>query len=111
MTRNRYTGLIDKYRDRLPVAADTRAISLNEGATPLIELASLPALVRKKVRIHAKFEGLNPTGSSRAPSTMPSTAGRNEIATSSTRASLSATCTKPICRHSKSLSLKPGSKP
>ncbi len=63
MTRNRYTGLIDKYRDRLPVAADTRAISLNEGATPLIELASLPALVRKKVRIHAKFEGLNPTGS------------------------------------------------
>ena len=40
-----YTGLIDKYRDRLPVAADTRAVSLNEGATPLIELKNLPALV------------------------------------------------------------------
>ncbi|MBI3045508.1 MAG: threonine synthase [Betaproteobacteria bacterium] len=58
-----YTGLIDKYRDRLPVAADTRAVSLCEGATPLIELRNLPALVRKKVRILAKFEGLNPTGS------------------------------------------------
>ena len=58
-----YTGLIDKYRDRLPVAAGTRAISLNEGATPLIELKSLPALVRKKVSIYAKFEGANPTGS------------------------------------------------
>ena len=58
-----YTGLIDKYRDRLPVAADARVISLNEGATPLIELKNLPGLVRKKVRILAKFDGLNPTGS------------------------------------------------
>jgi len=46
-----YTGLIDKYRDRLPVAAETRAISLNEGATPLIELENLPRLVRKRVRV------------------------------------------------------------
>jgi len=58
-----YSGLIDKYRDRLPVAADTRAVTLNEGATPLIELAALPRLVRKNVRLYAKFEGLNPTGS------------------------------------------------
>lgn len=58
-----YTGLIDKYRDRLPVAPETSAISLNEGATPLIELRNLPALVRRNVRLLAKFEGLNPTGS------------------------------------------------
>ena len=58
-----YTGLIDKYRDRLPVAANSPAISLGEGATPLIELRNLPRLVRKDVRILAKFEGLNPTGS------------------------------------------------
>jgi threonine synthase len=58
-----YTGLIDKYRDRLPVAAGARAIALGEGATPLIELKNLPGLVRRKVRILAKFEGLNPTGS------------------------------------------------
>ncbi len=59
----RYTGLIDKYRDRLPVAAGTHAVSLNEGATPLIELANLPRLLRRDVRLCAKFEGLNPTGS------------------------------------------------
>jgi len=58
-----YTGLIDRFRDLLPVAADTRAISLNEGATPLIELRNLPVLVRKRVAIYAKFEGANPTGS------------------------------------------------
>jgi threonine synthase len=58
-----YTGLIDKYRDRLPVSPDAPAISLGEGATPLTELKNLPRLVRKEVRIFAKFEGLNPTGS------------------------------------------------
>jgi threonine synthase len=58
-----YTGLISRYRDRLPVNADTPIISLNEGATPLIELKNLPRLIRKNVRIYAKFEGLNPTGS------------------------------------------------
>ena len=58
-----YTGLIDKYRDRLPVAPNARVISLGEGDTKLIELKNLPALVRKKVRILAKFDGLNPTGS------------------------------------------------
>jgi threonine synthase len=60
---SQYTGLIDKYRDRLPVGPDTRVVSLNEGATPLIELPNLPRLVRKNVRLYAKFEGLNPTGS------------------------------------------------
>jgi threonine synthase len=58
-----YTGLIDKYRDRLPVAPNTSAVSLGEGGTRLIELKNLPRLVRKKVRMLAKFEGLNPTGS------------------------------------------------
>lgn len=58
-----YTGLIEKYRDRLPVSADTPIISLNEGNTPLIELRNLPRLIKKNVRIYAKFEGLNPTGS------------------------------------------------
>jgi threonine synthase len=58
-----YTGLIEKYRDRLPVTADTPVISLNEGNTPLIELKNLPRLIKKKVRIFGKFEGLNPTGS------------------------------------------------
>ncbi|OFZ92620.1 MAG: threonine synthase [Betaproteobacteria bacterium RIFCSPLOWO2_02_FULL_62_79] len=59
----RYNGLIDKYRDRLPAGAGTKIVSLNEGNTPLIELETLPRLIRKNVRIYGKFEGLNPTGS------------------------------------------------
>jgi len=59
----RYTGLIDKYREHLPVADGTAPVSLCEGATPLIELKNLPEFVRRNVRLYAKFEGLNPTGS------------------------------------------------
>src|SRR3954470_12797708 len=61
--QNHYTGLIDRYRERLPVSATTRVVSLNEGNTPLIELLNLPRQIKKSVRILAKFEGLNPTGS------------------------------------------------
>jgi len=61
--RNRYTGLIDKYRDRLPVHDDTRIISLGEGNTPLIRLHNIPKLLGKDVDIYVKYEGLNPTGS------------------------------------------------
>lgn len=59
----RYTGLIDKYRDRLPVHADTRIISLGEGNTPLIRLHNIPNELGKDVDIYVKYEGLNPTGS------------------------------------------------
>jgi threonine synthase len=58
-----YTGLINRYRDRLPVGPDTPVITLNEGNTPLIEFVNLPKKIRKDVRIFGKFEGLNPTGS------------------------------------------------
>ncbi len=61
--RPRYTGLIDKYRDRLPVRDDTRIISLGEGNTPLIRLSNIPRILGKEVDIYVKYEGLNPTGS------------------------------------------------
>ena len=61
--RPRYTGLIDRYRDRLPVHDDTRIISLGEGNTPLIRLNNIPRLIGKDVDIYVKYEGLNPTGS------------------------------------------------
>ncbi|MEK7735432.1 MAG: threonine synthase [Pseudomonadota bacterium] len=60
---SRYTGLIDKYRDRLPVSDDTRIISLGEGNTPLIRLNHIPKALGRKVDIYVKYEGLNPTGS------------------------------------------------
>ena len=61
--RDRYTGLINRYRDRLPVSDDTRLISLGEGNTPLIRLNNIPSIMGKDVDIYVKYEGLNPTGS------------------------------------------------
>jgi len=61
--RTRYTGLIERYRDRLPIKDDTRIISLGEGNTPLIRLANIPRELGREVDIYVKFEGLNPTGS------------------------------------------------
>ena len=59
----RYTGLIERYRDRLPVAPGTRIISLCEGNTPLIKLENIPKSHGRGCEIYVKFEGLNPTGS------------------------------------------------
>ena len=59
----RYTGLIEKYRDRLPINDSTRLISLGEGNTPLIKLENIPAIIGKDVNLYIKYEGLNPTGS------------------------------------------------
>lgn len=59
----RYTGLIERYRDRLPVADDARIISLGEGATPLIRLHNLPNDIGFDGELYVKYEGLNPTGS------------------------------------------------
>jgi len=60
---SRYTGLIEQYRDRLPLPASARAISLCEGRTPLIRLDNIPKELGFKGELYVKFEGLNPTGS------------------------------------------------
>jgi len=54
-------GVIERYRDRLPVGPRTPLLSLGEGSTPLI--ASRAIGERLGVELHFKFEGLNPTGS------------------------------------------------
>lgn len=56
------TGLIERYRGRLPVAAGAPIVSLGEGGTPLVRLEKLPGADRD-VAVYAKCEGLNPTGS------------------------------------------------
>jgi threonine synthase len=61
--RPRYTGLITKYRDRLPLADDARVVGLGEGNTPLIRLNNIPERLGRDVDLYVKFEGLNPTGS------------------------------------------------
>ncbi len=62
-TASRYTGLIEHYRDRLPVSDATRVISLGEGNTPLIRLENIPRELGRDVELYIKYEGLNPTGS------------------------------------------------
>ena len=59
MSKSIPLGLIDRYRDRLPVADDTPAVTLGEGNTPLIPLQRLG----HPCQVYVKFEGLNPTGS------------------------------------------------
>jgi threonine synthase len=56
-------GLIERYREYLPVSPKTRVISLNEGSTPLIQAHNLSDAIDPKLDIYLKYEGLNPTGS------------------------------------------------
>ncbi len=58
-----YTGLINKYRDFLPVTDTTPVITLNEGNTPLIKAENLAKKIGLDAEIYLKFEGANPTGS------------------------------------------------
>ena len=60
---SRYDGLIEQYRERLPLPAGARAVSLGEGRTPLIPLRNIPEALGFKGELYVKFEGLNPTGS------------------------------------------------
>ena len=60
--RPRYTGLIEKYKERMPITTDT-PISIGEGNTPLIKLNNIPKEIGKDVEIYVKYEGMNPTGS------------------------------------------------
>ena len=59
----RYSGLIERYRARLPVADETRIITLGEGGTPLLRLRNVPIARVRDIRLYVKYEGLNPTGS------------------------------------------------
>jgi len=56
-----WPGLINAYRDRLPVEAGWTPITLLEGGTPLIDAKQLSEMTGCKV--YLKVEGLNPTGS------------------------------------------------
>ena len=56
-----WRGLIEEYRDRLPVSAATPVVTLHEGATPLVRAERLSARVDAEVWL--KVEGANPTGS------------------------------------------------
>src|SRR3954470_16079033 len=54
-------GLIERYRDRLPLEAVDPVVTLNEGSTPLVEAPVISERVGARVLL--KLEGANPTGS------------------------------------------------
>ncbi|GIO23318.1 threonine synthase [Oceanobacillus sp. J11TS1] len=56
-----WKGLIEEYRDFLPVTDKTPALSLLEGNTPLFHFPNLSKELG--IELYGKFEGLNPTGS------------------------------------------------
>ncbi len=58
-----YQGLINTFREYLPVSDKTPVITLNEGNTPLIKAENLAKKIGLDAEIYLKFEGSNPTGS------------------------------------------------
>jgi threonine synthase len=57
----RWPGLLEAYKEFLPVNTETPLLSLNEGNTPLIKLDRLSK--EWDVELYVKMEGANPTGS------------------------------------------------
>lgn len=56
-----WRGLIEEYKEFLPVTEKTPSLTLNEGNTPLIHLVNLSKQLG--IELYGKYEGLNPTGS------------------------------------------------
>jgi threonine synthase len=54
-------GVVERFRDRLPVSPNTPSVTLGEGSTPLIRSVRLGE--KLGVELYFKFEGMNPTGS------------------------------------------------
>lgn len=57
----KWTGLINRYRDFLPVSDKTPVVTLHEGNTPLIHSEHLSQLTG--LNVYLKYDGMNPTGS------------------------------------------------
>ncbi len=58
-----WPGLIEGYKKWLPVNDNTPVITLQEGGTPLIPLNKINSIIGNGVKVYAKYDGLNPTGS------------------------------------------------
>ena len=61
--KKNWPGLINAYKNYLPVSKKTPIISLKEGNTPLIYSENLSSLIGNNTKVYLKYDGLNPTGS------------------------------------------------
>jgi threonine synthase len=58
-----WRGVIEEYRDFLPVTDKTPIVTLYEGNTPLVPAPRLADATDSRMEIYLKCEGFNPTGS------------------------------------------------
>ena len=58
-----WRGVIEEYRDFLPVTDKTPIVTLFEGNTPLVPAPRLAEATDARLEIYLKCEGFNPTGS------------------------------------------------
>jgi len=58
-----WRGVIEEYRDFLPVSDKTPIVTLHEGNTPLVPAPRLAEATDARMQIYLKCEGFNPTGS------------------------------------------------
>jgi threonine synthase len=58
---HQWRGVIEEYRERLPVGEGTPVVTLREGGTPLVPSEALSEMTGCDVWL--KYEGANPTGS------------------------------------------------
>ena len=61
MFMKRWQGLVEEFKEYLPVNSDTPKLTLNEGHTPLIHCENLSKML--DIDLYVKYEGANPTGS------------------------------------------------
>jgi threonine synthase len=61
--RQPWPGLIEQYRQYLPVSDKTPVVTLYEGNTPLIPVPAIADRIGRQVKVLVKYDGLNPTGS------------------------------------------------
>ncbi|MEX0975399.1 MAG: threonine synthase [Bacillota bacterium] len=57
-----WKGVIEQYREHMPVGPNTAVVSLLEGNTPLLRAYNLEKAM-PGIEIYLKYDGLNPTGS------------------------------------------------
>jgi threonine synthase len=58
-----WRGVIEEYRDFLPISDKTPIVTLYEGNTPLVPAPRLAEATDARMQIYLKCEGFNPTGS------------------------------------------------
>jgi threonine synthase len=58
-----WQGVIERYKDFLPVSENTPIVTLNEGNTPLLKATNISEIMGQEVNLFFKYEGTNPSGS------------------------------------------------